>query len=332
MLTQLTALPLVLIMGEVFSPDQETTLIVWGFSLLKLLEGLMNVAIGEHLRFENSGMVANIQLLRGGIYAVTFSTAIFLTSQAAVAVWAVAIALTLPALLAHLSLGKRGRIMRATRREIIGLTQQAWPLGIGFFVGSVTVNGPRFLVEMYHGVESLAVFTAVSYVVVLSNTIVDSVTQGIMPRLARYWGGGKDEHVLTITKKVSLIVATLGFIGIVIAIIVGDRILALLFGLPYASGQTVLIALFSYATLQYVASTVRSTLIAGGVRKSVLWVSLVNLTVTLASSFLLVPLYGPESAGWSLAIGQIVQLAMYLYLVKALGKAREVKFEGGALE
>lgn len=313
---QAGALPIVFMLGLWFSPDDTTTKIVMGLALLKGVEGVMNVSIGEHMRREHAGRVAMIQLARGIIYGVSFSLSIFFTSKASVAVSVTAVALLIPMLVAHFTIARESRQLRASKGQIIDLTKQAWPLGIGFFIAAVTINGPRFLIEVFHGVESLAVFTAVSYVIVLANTVVDSVTQGIMPRFAGYWRSGRGGHALAVTKRIGLIVACLGMAGLLLAVILGDKVLVLLYGEHYGGGQLVLIALFCSATLQYVASTLRSTLIAGGLRVGVLWTSIFNLFITMGIASIWVPTGGPESAGWSLTIGQAVQLLIYIGLAK----------------
>lgn len=314
--TQLIAIPIAVLLSLTFAPDRETMNIVLGLTLLKSIEGLMNVSIGEHLRNENAGKVAIIQFARGVVYGGTFSLVIFYTSQASIAVLITAIALVIPLVVAHISLTRAERRLKASSKQIAELTRQAWPLGIGFFIGSLTVNGPRFLIEIYHGVESLAVFTAVAYVIVLANTVVDSVTQGIMPRLAGYWRVGRGNQALAVTKQISIIVAGLGAFGLLIAVLFGDNLLVLLYGESYSSGQLVLIALFCYATIQYVSSTLRSTLIAGGMRKGVLWTSVINLVITMGIASIWVPHAESDSAGWSLAIGQAIQLIIYIYLAK----------------
>lgn len=314
--TQLIALPIAVLLSLTFAPDRETMNIVLALTLLKSIEGLMNVSIGEHLRSEHAGKVAMIQLARGVLYGGTFSLVIFITSHSSVAILITAIALLIPLVVAHLSLTKNERRLKASSKQIAELTRQAWPLGIGFFIGSLTVNGPRFLIEIYHGVESLAVFTAVAYVIVLANTVVDSVTQGIMPRFAGYWRTGRGNQALAVTKRIGVIVACLGATGLVLAVLFGDNLLVLLYGESYGTGQLVLIALFCYATIQYVSSTLRSTLIAGGMRKGVLWTSVVNLVITMGIASIWVPQAEPDSAGWSLAIGQAAQLIIYVSLAK----------------
>src|SRR5699024_10804460 len=78
---QAGALPIVFMLGLWFSPDGTTTKIVLGLALLKAVEGVMNVSIGEHMRREHAGRVAVIQVARGVIYGVSFSLSIFLTSK-----------------------------------------------------------------------------------------------------------------------------------------------------------------------------------------------------------------------------------------------------------
>ncbi|GAB3690231.1 lipopolysaccharide biosynthesis protein [Corynebacterium nasicanis] len=310
---QLLASPVAIGLGLAFAPDRETFAMVLGLTVLKNIEGLINVSLTEHMRFEAMGVVAAIQLVRGILYALVFSLSLFFSGSAIVAIWLTAVILLVPAAQGHLTLPRTARSAGSSRQAMLLLTRDSWSIGLGFFIGSLTVNGPRFLIESYNGVEALGVFAAVSYVIVLANTVVDSVTQGLMPRFSSYWRAGQGRRALNNAFRICALVGLIGLLSLLVSALFGDTILRLLYGAEFAQGKVVLIALFVWATLQYIASALRSVLITGGMRSGVLWTSVINMVVTLALALLWLPTRGAEFAGWALACGQLAQLLIYVW-------------------
>lgn len=313
-LAQLAAAIVSVALGIVSAPDTPTLSTVCAVTVLKTVEGSLNVVMGEHLRREAMGFVAGLQVVRSAVYVAAFVSAVALTLRADFAAAAAAGALLIPLAAGHLAIPQPLRATSGGWHDLIRLSKESLPLGIGFFIGSVTVNAPRFILERYHGVDSLAVFAAVSYAVIVANTIVDSITQGIMPRFSKYWRQNLHDHLLRVTRRLCLGVSALGSLGVITAVVAGGPLLSLLFGEAYRGGAPVLIVLMFSATLQYVTSVLRAVLIAQGMRRGVLWVSAVNMAVALTIALLTVPALGAIAAAGSLLAGQLIQSSTYLVL------------------
>lgn len=309
-----------LALGALTSADRMTFATLSAVTALKTVEGILNVVIGEHLRDERMGWVAALQILRSVVYATSFIGVVASTTRIDLGIAAAALVLVIPLVAGHLGLPAANRRATVTRGAMLALSRESLPLGLGFFVTSLTVNAPRFVLERMHGPEELAVLAAVSYAVVLANTVVDSVTQGIMPRVAQYWREGRVAQVLRLTKQLSLAVGSFGLAGVLIAFVGGGPVLGLLFGASYTDGTPVFVVLMVMATSQYIASVLRATLIARGMRREILWVSVLNMGTALTLAFLLVPGLAATGAAMSLVGGQAVQLASYVVLfLRTLG-------------
>lgn len=309
------AVPITVFIGWLATPDRETFYIVLALAFLKSVEAILSVVIGEHLRAENGNIVASTQIVRGITYALMFCTTIVITSRASITVLVTAISMILPLIFAVRAIPDYERGLRASSRQLRDVSRESLPIGIGFFIGSMTVNSPRFLIEEFHGIESLAIFTAVSYVVVLANTVVESISQGTMPRLALYWRNGLVVRAKRLTVYIGLCVFMFGLSCIGASVFAGEFLLSILYGTDYASGTAILVALLSYATLQYVSSTTRSALIAKGLRLGVFWISMLNFVVTMIMSIVFIPSGHASMAGWALATGQFTQLIIYGFLL-----------------
>lgn len=311
-----------LTIGYVSVPDAATRSTLLAVIALKAMEGMLNVVLGEHMRHEEMGRVALLQVVRSFVYAAAFVGLTVSTLRADYAAAAAAAALLIPTVVGHLTIPYELRKAPVRRRVIAALTRESFPLGIGFFVGSLTVNAPRFILEKYHGVDSLGVFAAVSYVVVLANTVVDSISQGVMPRFSSYWRKDLLTHLVRVTRRICVGVGAVGLLGVLASVLVGGPILGLLYGDEYRKGAGILAVLMLSATLQYIASVLRSVLIARGMRRGVFFVSLANMAATLTVALTAVPAIGAIAAAWSLVAGQVFQSGAYVVLFAKVTRNR----------
>lgn len=297
--------------------------------LMKGLEGVLNTALGDHMRRERMNHVSRIQWLRSLVTLGSFASLAALTHRADGAVAAAGISLLIPIGLAFYGIpSKRVRSTIAWSR-VWRLSLTALPLGLAFFVGSLTVNAPRFLIERYEGLGSLAVFSAVAYVVVLANTVVDTLTQATMPRISHLWNAGSLVAVKGLVRRMMAIGATIGVAGIAASAVMGGSALALLYGDEYRSGKQILLALMTAACMQYMASILRAAVIACGVRKGVLAISLVNFGIVLACAFITIPSHGALGGAWSLAAGQAFALGAFAVRFRGLWRSRPTRTSSG---
>lgn len=315
LLTTGVSVALLLPVGVLAAPDQGTRTTLFAVIALKSVEAFLNVILGEHLRREEMSYVGKLQVVRALAYMLPFVAVAAISHRADISVAAGALALLLPVVLGHRSVPLKFRDGSASTARMWRLTKDSLPLGIGFFIGSVTVNAPRFILERYHGIESLAIFAAVSYVVVVANSIVDSIVQGAMPRLAVLWRSAQQSGLVRVVRNMCFAVLAVGLAAVTVAFIGGRPILGLLFGAEYSSGRNVLTAMMVCATAQYLSSVLRAALIARGMRMGVTLISLANLVVSLTLSALLVPSQAGLGLAWSLTAGQALSAAVYLVLL-----------------
>jgi O-antigen/teichoic acid export membrane protein len=309
------SMTLLLPVGVVVAPDEGTRTTLLAVIALKSVEAFLNVILGEHLRREEMSHVGKLQVIRACAYMLPFVVIAVMTHRADLSVAGGALSLLVPVVLGHRSVPLQFRECSVSQARMWRLTKESVPLGIGFFIGSVTVNAPRFILERYHGIDSLAIFAAVSYVVVVANSIVDSIVQGAMPRLAILWGLANPSGLIKVIRNMCLAVLAVGLVSVAVAYVGGRPILGLVFGVEYSSGRNVLAAMMVCATAQYIASVLRAALIARGMRMGVTFISLVNLVVSLALSVLLVPGHAGLGLAWSLTAGQALAAVVYSVLV-----------------
>jgi O-antigen/teichoic acid export membrane protein len=119
---------------------------------------------------------------------------------------------------------------------------------------SVSANIPRYLIGSVQGVYELGVFSALSYILLAGNTIVNALGQAATPRLAQYVAHGKTREFQGLSTRLIMIGMALGIAGIVAAAVTGPQILGLIYGREYARHSGLFVWLMVAAACTYMAS------------------------------------------------------------------------------
>lgn len=300
-------------------PSQQI-LVLLAVACFRAVEGFLETLYGEMMRAEAMSQIAMSQVLRavGGLGAFSGTLAVgggVVAAVAASSLWSV------------VTVGIAFRVMKpfarvavvteaeGGARRVIQITVFALPIGLAFFVGGLTVNVPRILIESQYGPFSLAVFTAAAYVLLAGNAVVDALVGSASPRMAALVLRGGVSELRRLVWRLNVVAAVLGILFVATAWALGEFVLTLLFGPAYGDGNLILIALAFAAWAQYHASISRMALMALGARSSILGVSLGVCIITLLASVLLLPKYESLGAALSIALGQLFAVYIYFYIL-----------------
>ena len=316
-MSSLLATTAVIVVGIVISLPGRTYITLVGVALFKGAESIIDILYGAMTRQEQMHLVARSQAWRGVGGLVVFSGAIVATDRVDYATIALAL-YTCPQIATNswrarkLGIATRPSFNRAV---LLNITWLALPLGLSYFVGALTVNVPRYFVEAYDGTAALGVYASLAYVVVITNTVVDSLGQAASPRLANLYSSGEALRFRRILWRMLALAAGLGFVGVLGSVFAGQVALRLVFGPEYASEVAVLILLMIAAAAQYWASYIRTALNAMRIYKAPLPISLANFGCVALVSILAVPKIGLVGAAVAILIGQVVAALMYSVLL-----------------
>ncbi|WP_158591610.1 lipopolysaccharide biosynthesis protein [Deinococcus cavernae] len=130
----------------------------------------------------------------------------------------------------------------------------ALPLGVVMGLVSLGANLPRYSIESVLGTHALGVFSALAYLMVAFGVPVSAVGQTISPRLAHYFANRQNTAFLQLIGRVTAGVAILGLLIVLGAILVGQPVLALVYGAAYAGQAELFVWLMGAAVVSYAAS------------------------------------------------------------------------------
>lgn len=199
----------------------------------------------------------------------------------------------------------------------IRIAGTALPLGITVCLGSLLVNVPRYFVERTYGARELGFFAALAYFMIIGARIVSALGESATPRLARHFSAGEFAVFRSVLKRMLAVGGVVGGIGIVSAIVFGDRLLLIAYRPEYAARSGVLVTIMIAAALNYFAGFLQYAVTATRTFRSQPLVVALSLGALAIACRVLVPTRGSTGAGIAMGIGFGVQVLGYAVIVSS---------------
>ncbi len=176
---------------------------------------------------------------------------------------------------------------------------------------------PRTLLEGAHGEAELGVFSALSYVVVVGNTVVNAMSQASLARLSGYRAIKDRVGFLSLTKQLLSVGVVLSVAGCLAAWFLGETFLSLTYGPEYAESRELFVLVMAGGGLLYMGTLLGAPVTALQRFKAQLWGHLATVSILLLAGLVLVPRLGAIGAAWSLIIGASVTVVFYAVVLRA---------------
>ncbi len=182
------------------------------------------------------------------------------------------------------------------------------PLGIVGVLASLNSNIPRYFIQHALGERALGIFSALAFLFAAGSYAVVSLGQSAFTRLARSYATGNLAVFRLLLGKLLICGVALGVCGIIVAKVLGQEILTILFRPEYAEQADLLPWLMAIGCVGYMAQFLGFGMTAARYYypQIVLFV-LTNLSVAVAS-YVLVARHGLLGAILAMLISVIVQL------------------------
>lgn len=191
----------------------------------------------------------------------------------------------------------------------------ALPLGVISGLSALNLNIPRYFVEDVLSKRDMGIFLALASLVGAGNLVMSALASCNIVGLAKAWVARDTDKYRSLSLQFFAVSALMGSVGVLIALLAGDKILALLFRPDYASKAGVLARIMIAGALGYVVSAQGYAMTAA--RKLVHQIPLLMSTaaVTALFSWWLVPRRGLDGAAEAWILGSFFQLAGYTALL-----------------
>ncbi|MEJ6013885.1 oligosaccharide flippase family protein [Corynebacterium sp. H127] len=188
--------------------------------------------------------------------------------------------------------------------DIVRLAATAAPLGIAGFLNSATEAAPGYFLERTDGLESVGIFSAMVYLLLVGNTVVSAIVQFELPRSVAHFQKNGRAAMLKRTRGLSFKMAGLGLIAVLLTLAIGETVMQLLYGPEYRNRIVLVLLAISWA----VGAISWMWDLALVVQRSFnvqLIASIVGLSFSAGASVLLIGPYGLLGAGISALVARI---------------------------
>jgi len=322
--------------------ERQTRMVILAVALAKGIETLSDIHYGLFQLNDRLDKTGLSMMLRGVCSVAALSAGLYLTRDifwacvALVLVWLASLVLFDLHQGRHFSAISWRRVRSSNwtdwcQPELSGqgfqrqwnLMRLALPLGMVTTMASVNLNMPRYFIEARMGVHQLGVFSALAYATVALTLVSDSLGHCAIPRMSRLYAGGQLAEFRSVLFKVSGIGSALGLGGLVVAQVMGTRLLTIFYSPEYAAGSRVFVVLMLATAIHCVAGMLTSGIMSA----RCFWVQVPMCALVVASTALacyrLVPTAGLMGGAEAMVIGAVVRLALaapvlgYLLLVQA---------------
>lgn len=314
-----TALAILATVGLAFAPGYrlEIALVILLVGLGRACDNVSDIYYGALQQHERMARVGKSLILKGTLALVGLIVVVYATRSAISA--AAVIALVSAGTLAvydcrSVTVGGtrtaevRVAPLRWTPRRYGALFRLSLPLTMVMFLVSLNLNVPRYFIEKYRGEVDLGVFAALSYLIVVGNTVINACGQASAPRLAKIYFHGPQRRFWHLLLVLLAIAGACGLLGVAAAKLAGEQIVTILYNRSYAQYAPILTTLMGSATLLYGSQLLGYGMTAARILQAQVPLLLVVTVATVAGCALFVPRYGLEGAVVGMGLGFAVQL------------------------
>jgi O-antigen/teichoic acid export membrane protein len=288
----------------------------------KYVEGFLDLSYAYMQKSNNWKSLAISTVVRCALLVVVFAAVYILADRLAVAL----IAVTGFSALFYLIFDRRfdppvrtadlfdfSRLALARRW---GLVVLLLPLAVSSVVMSLTMNAPRFLIDVILGPAELGYFAAVSHFVVLGAVATGSVGHAILPVLAEAIRGRREREFWRQLIAIMAAVQVACGLGIVASVFLGGELLRLLYGNAFAGQAVLLTAAAVAAGPVYCASIAANGCYAAGLRRELLASQVVALLTVMLTTLLALGSWGNFGAFGGMLAGGMIQLIFCLAFLR----------------
>ncbi len=274
------------------------------YGLLQRLERMDRIAVGMMLKG-----VASLLALAVGVY---LSGSVFWGVVGMAGAWAMVLAFyDIPQGLRALRRSPasppaalHGRVAIAAR-----LAWMALPLGVGIMLVSLSTAIPRYFVERMLGAESLGIFAAIAYIQVAGTTVISALAAAANPRLAQHYAHGDTHAFRSLLRKLIAIALALGGAGALVAWLIGDWILTLIYRPEYGAHNHIFVLVMIAAGIGYVGWFVGDAMTAVRRLRAQALLFLAMTIATIGACAWLIPLFGLTGAALATMVTSVVHAA-----------------------
>jgi O-antigen/teichoic acid export membrane protein len=254
--------------------ERQTAMVILAVAAAKGIETVSDIHYGLFQLNDRLDQIGRSMMLRGGLSVLALSTGLYATHNV---LWGcVGLALVWLAALLLFDVPRGRRFVRAAAKagepaeQVIqerpaqryrrqwNLMCMALPLGISTTMAALNLNMPRYFIHSRLGERQLGIYSAMAYATVAMILVADSLGHCAIPPLSRLYSAGRLVEFRKLLLRMVAAGGGLGLAGLLVARVLGVRLLTLLYGREYAAHYQIFVVLILATAIHCVACMLTS--------------------------------------------------------------------------
>jgi len=289
-------------------------------AVLKFVDSLHDVIYGHLQQKEEMRAISRSMMFRG-ITALAVTAAAMGVFASVVLALSGTIVCWAGVLLFHDARGLRVlQSLRAGLRvhRLGKLSRGTLALGIIATLDSLNVQIPKYVVQFVEGEAAVGRFTALVTLIMVGGIVLSALGNASLPRLAILWERGDLAGFISLQRRLLVLGATVGGVGVLVGHMVGQPFLLLAYNRDVASELLAFQLLMYVAAVWYVVTILGFSLNAIRAFQEQLRVFIWMDVATCVASFALIPMHGVLGASLAFGAGVVVRLATSIVVFRGL--------------
>lgn len=303
-----------------------TASLVLILGLAKASESLSELSYGVFQRYEHMHLMALSLILRGVISTVTIWTLLWLGYPVVTAFFCQMIIWVLMALFFDLGLAQRlarshGDDAAASLANMRKLVTSSMMLALTGLLSALHGNIPRYLIATFLNVVSLGYYTVIGYAMQATITFFWVIMQSLIARFTFYKNNRQIEDLTILVRNLALGVLAFMTLAVGASLLIGDWLIAALFGPDYTDLGTLLAVAMLAASIQGFEAMMDALLVSNRRFRSLFALRVLSVALVAGCAAIGVMTGGLIGVAWGLCAAFTLHCAALVVTVRPLLRA-----------
>lgn len=186
------------------------------------------------------------------------------------------------------------------------IIKESLPLGTAALLISFNINIPKYYLDMFNTSENLGIFSAAFHFYLIGNLIINSFAQTAMVKLSKSFTEDISSFKFETFKLLGFSIG-LGLLGCLIAIFLGEELLALIYGQDFSKGKNAFFILMISTPFAFIGSAASFVVLGTQVFKIQILCALCMAVVSLFGGYFFIKEWGLVGASYTILASVFVQ-------------------------
>lgn len=279
--------------------------------LMKAVEAIGDICHGQMQWHGRYRQIALALILRAVGMVIAFGAAVVLAGNTIAGILLTSIFWTIILLRLEFPAAEADLMVAVCQglRAVPRVVGKCWPLGITMSLGSLFSYVPVYVLAQSADIDAVGRYTAVSYLWMLGVLVATPLVQAASTRMSGLFHENRGRYVALMLGAVGAM--AIGGAGLVVlARVLGDEIVLLLYGPEYAGLGGLLVVMTYGLVVHVILPLFGLNLTIARVFRLQLGMNVAAVGVIFWLSMLLIPVQGIEGAAWAFVYGSLFKLVL----------------------